>query len=580
MYRCAVVLAALCCVVSSAVGQSETKIIQHNRAYQDPNEPAFPNKYYYEVYAVQKAVVIHHGLDGEPFEFEAILADTDDPNDPYRGPGDINSIVADRDAGPVAIKVVRPGALESPGAANVGTIDLSARGVSGSIARLLISGNLTDPNDPSTTVLAGAVSGAITVVGDITQDVQVGVLLADLSCYHLGNLTVTGPQPPDWPGPNIRVGWDYTWPHVIDINAGLYSLWIDGEISGSIHVSQSVQSVWLDEMSGSLVIDGNLTDLVFGSWWTGTGTIGGNLLHVSIPYMGLVDWGSLEVMGDLGGGSSYTALEGTDIGGTLTVHGNLLGDVDLSYLSETGRLEIDQDARGLIKIGSWSGVEGTLAVGLDMEQGVIVYGDLDGNIDVGQNLLAPSPGSGLIVYGDLNGSVYVTGDLEGDVHASHLNGTVQARSMGSSWRMILYNFAGTVTTTENMSAWTPITQNLSGTLHAGSAIDNYVGILGDLSGDVSAGGDISAPIHVWGDVSGTLSAGPEHDLSGPVEIGGNFTGALEAGYAITDSVEIAGDFGGRIHTGTDLAATVSVGGGMGSSAVVDVDGSVTGALTF
>lgn len=54
----------------NTTAQTVNTIYQHNLAYQDPNDPNVPNGYYYAI-LLGSAVQIYHGIEGQPFQFEA-----------------------------------------------------------------------------------------------------------------------------------------------------------------------------------------------------------------------------------------------------------------------------------------------------------------------------------------------------------------------------------------------------------------------------------------------------------------------------------------------------------------------------
>ncbi len=133
------IVRVMSCIAS---GQTLTNVIyQHNGFYNDPNDPNIPNYYYYTISA-EGQVTIHHGVEGQVFQFEAVRWDPNDPNGPYVGPGDINLITAGVGAGTVQVSVL-PNINEGAyGAQNIRWMTLTATDVTSSIQALSISGTL------------------------------------------------------------------------------------------------------------------------------------------------------------------------------------------------------------------------------------------------------------------------------------------------------------------------------------------------------------------------------------------------------------------------------------------------------
>ena len=133
-------------VASAVLGQSQTTwIYQHNPYYEDPNCPCYPC---YGITQEYLQIAIHHGEPNEPFQFESVRWQGDeppidpyDPNAPYLGPGNINAIIADPNAGPVTIEVVGDiNALHGYqcGAVAVKLLDLVRPGVAGKLGNFTI----------------------------------------------------------------------------------------------------------------------------------------------------------------------------------------------------------------------------------------------------------------------------------------------------------------------------------------------------------------------------------------------------------------------------------------------------------
>lgn len=173
----------------AALAQGPQNVIyQHNSFYNDPNTPGYP---FYEVYQPWREVTIYHGVEGQVFEFEAVVED----NGQYVGPGDINRVLASTGAGPVVVTFV--GHNGHPyGAANIKELRIDQPSVNGVIETLDISNDLGEYGP-----IRAAAVGTMTIGGNVLNDIYVpgtiggpvtivGYLGADLTCYSLGDLTV------------------------------------------------------------------------------------------------------------------------------------------------------------------------------------------------------------------------------------------------------------------------------------------------------------------------------------------------------------------------------------------------------
>jgi len=178
-------------VCSPALAEGPQNVIyQHNSFYNDPNAPGYP---FYEVYQPWRQVAIYHGVEGQVFEFEAVVED----NGQYVGPGDINRVLASTGAGPVVVTFV--GHNGHPhGAANIKELGIDQPSVTGVIQALDISNDLGEYGP----IRAGGV-GTMTIGGNVLNDIYVpgtiagpvtigGYLGADLTCYSVGDLTLLG----------------------------------------------------------------------------------------------------------------------------------------------------------------------------------------------------------------------------------------------------------------------------------------------------------------------------------------------------------------------------------------------------
>jgi hypothetical protein len=143
----------------AALAQVENNVIyQHDSFYEPPG-------YYYTISGVD-SITIHHGVPGYTFDFEAVRWDGNE----YLGPGDINLITADTDAGTVKVTIVANINEQGWGARDVRQINLGASGVTGTIGALRISGTLGADGD----TVADTITGTWWIFGTITHDIEVG----------------------------------------------------------------------------------------------------------------------------------------------------------------------------------------------------------------------------------------------------------------------------------------------------------------------------------------------------------------------------------------------------------------------
>ena len=203
-------------VCSPALAEGPQNVIyQHNSFYNDPNAPGYP---FYEVYQPWRQVAIYHGVEGQVFEFEAVVED----NGQYVGPGDINRVLASTGAGPVVVTFV--GHNGHPhGAANIKELGIDQPSVTGVIQALDISNDLGEygpirAGGVGTMTIGGNVlndvgiwtdiTGSLTVGGDVLyniyaggtiagpvtigRDLCTGIYRVGLMCASLGSLTVGG----------------------------------------------------------------------------------------------------------------------------------------------------------------------------------------------------------------------------------------------------------------------------------------------------------------------------------------------------------------------------------------------------
>jgi hypothetical protein len=453
-----------------------------------------------------------------------VLWDSHDPNDPYQGPGDINLIVADEDAGPVTITVEGHDGHRW-GAANVKCVKLHVSGYTGNIAGLHIGGDLADPNDPNSGPVADAVSGTLSVGGSIVQDMEILWLDGTISCNTMKNLTIGAPPPEASRGATIMVRDSYPSPYRMEIYAGAQEIQIGQELSGEISVAQWLCHLLAGTVSGAVHVGGHLDDAVITGDVRGEITTGQELRHATIAnnVTGLIDVGT-----DLGQSYGGTALDiGGELSGTVHVRNDLLKHVFIGLgLASGGLLQVDHDAAGGAMIAMDTDLDGTVAVYGALGSEVLMWGSLNGLLH-----LHACSGGYVSAYGDLRGTV----ESDNDVPLVGVFGAMPAGARVS---------AG---------------QDLRGEFH----------VYGDLGGTIDVGRDIWARFRVDGAIQDSAVVTVGQDFTGSLEVGNGAAGAFTVGRDWTGSINVTGTVNGRLQAGNDLLGEVTL-GAMGSQAVVDV----------
>lgn len=360
-----------------ALGDGSTVIYQHNSFYDDPNNTGYP---FYAVYYPSLQVTIMHAVDGQTFAFEATFEDSGDPNGPYLGPGDINYIVADPNAGPVTLTIIGHNGHEY-GAANVGAIVLNADGVVGVIQGLTISGVLGAAG-PSHSLYAGSI--------DIGTSIVDTVEISEVS----GPITI---------GDRLEA----------DVTFGVLD---DFSVEGGTVNCPTIRV--FNHYAGNMQVAGSLCELAFSSGVSGIVRVEGAVDSLSVESDGLT--GAIEVtesvdLASIGGG----------VGGSLSI------GADGGYLDEAA---ITGGVAGTFTVGDWRGgsidgdVTGAIVVvndlGMAMEQAA-VYGNLAGTLTVGNDVhrfFTTGLDGGQVTVGgnvevfdayDAAGDVIVEGDISG-----------------------------------------------------------------------------------------------------------------------------------------------------------------------
>lgn len=127
--------------VSTVHAETRNRIYQWNNTYNIGGDPTDPDTDYLSIDQGLQEVTIVLGITGETFVFEARTEELQGEEWVDQGPGDIDLIEADVDAGEVTITIL-PTGTHTWGARDVKEIDLDATGVDSDIADMTISGDL------------------------------------------------------------------------------------------------------------------------------------------------------------------------------------------------------------------------------------------------------------------------------------------------------------------------------------------------------------------------------------------------------------------------------------------------------
>ncbi len=383
--RATALVCALTACAWCAWGQEVNIICQHNG-----------NLVYGTHYTIsgppEDAVRILVGVQGETFEFEALLLE--DPNDPntYVGPGDVNGITADPNAGPVTISVVGHNGHEF-GARDIGAIDLDAAGVTGTIAALNISRDFGALGP----LRAGA-AAALTFGHDVLSSVEVsgpisgpvviaGTLDAELDCGALTDLDVAATTS----NAEFEIHSSFE-PGIgeINVNGPLNRLWIWGSVRAPMtlgDVAYMLIGGTIEPPPEMLVTIGNvgLAEMIAVTGKLKTGDLHG-------PFTVVEDvTGTIEVSGE-----AHSAL---------WISGSLTGRLEVEILS--GTIQLEHASSGAVEIAN-------------MELGIVrtVHDDFAGRIVVhnttgGAAFWIGFRPNGTPMYADLTGSIEVKSSDDG-----------------------------------------------------------------------------------------------------------------------------------------------------------------------
>ncbi len=463
MSRLAVVfLLAAGALVASA--QTVNWIYQHNSAYWlDPNDPNSGDPNYYEIAQVQHRILIHKSKPNQTFWFEAALL----YNGQYSGPGNIDLIAADPNAGTVEVKIVGNG--HDYGAATVDAVSLGGlEDAECTLTDLTTSGDIGADGEIHVDRATGDWYVGEYGLADILSDVYVGCFLGFLYCNTLEDLYIGNEcaGQGDWPPPYIQV-WGETSGKIESqmTNVRFAYLSIDDLLTGNIDIHGNINFLGIKAMDtpatvrvrgdlasmhvnhgpfpgSSITVDGSITNHIsvgtnpFQGETIGDVLVGGDCAELS-TYTPLA--GAIEIGGDAtytsldAGGSGTLQVVGTvdtvQIGGAFmpavglagTVDVGGLGSLEVYYGDLSGVVIVHTDFDGSIAVGADGDpydLTGTLDFEQDVDGAVIeVWGDLGQTNDAGQIKIDGSFGkytqSSLKVHGSLvNSGSFVTVDYD------------------------------------------------------------------------------------------------------------------------------------------------------------------------
>jgi len=354
------------CSASALQAQPETRnwIYQWNYHYniggteQDP-KPNDPDPEYVEIDRDTGDVIIHQGIPGEPFSFEARTEEWNPETERWVdvGLGDINLIQADENAGEVTITVM-PHIGRDYGARDVRAIDLGldTQGVTGTIADLKLSADLGDPNlEP---ICADTISGLIDGV-NVVNDVSVHLLAGGIDCTslrnfsanlasgsgpgHTGSITVEGSYGDTMQFGGAMLGTitiEGTMSGLIEGTDDMAEITVDEDLTGDIQIGRDLtEQLWIGgDLTGGVQIGRNLMNrLWISNDLTGSITIDGNLMYSQYIRIAGNVW---DESGDLSGG--HIIINGSFMpNASVIILGQFLGNTEFVAIDYDGWDELD-----------------------------------------------------------------------------------------------------------------------------------------------------------------------------------------------------------------------------------------------
>ncbi|MEM9352032.1 MAG: cadherin domain-containing protein, partial [Planctomycetota bacterium] len=473
------------------------------------------------------------------------------------------------------------------GSGTIGTITFDA-GKNVNAGPAVINANVGTINaqEFQTDVTINGDLGLLNVVDDLTSD-STFTVNGDAKAVNIGDaiwndadLVITGSAG------DVNIGGLIAANSSVDLG-GASSL-SSGNVIGNVTIGSSVGAVTTGTISGTFSVTGDIASLTLsgsGADISGSVVVSGNLGDVTVPDDMI---GALSVGGDLGSfslGSNFNASGSLEVdggAGQISIDGNMNGS-----LAITG-------AAGDVKIGGPIGSSSTVELG-----GATAFnsGTVAGDVSIGSSV-------GAVTTGTISGSFSVTGDIA--------SLTLTGSGADISGLVAVSGNLGDVTVPDDMSGSLAVGGNLgsfalgdnlngSASLTVGGDAGS-IAIDGKLSGDVSVGGDAGgvsvgetlsgATLNVTG-AAGDLSIGSTIDGSSVISLGGatsfssgSVAGAVTIGSSvgavstgtISGTIDVTGDVASLTlnGSGSDISGAVNVTGALGDVSVPD---DVTGALT-
>ena len=357
--------------------------------------------------------------------------------------------VADGVTGTVIVYIERDTDDDSPGATNVGAIDLTnnqGASLTGNLAELRITGDLATANDVvcdniTGTVVCGDVDNDITLTGALTGNMTVSDISGNIAIG--GNLGQNGPPATTFTAGDVTGSITisgYLWDDVTVNTMADFTVEDSGSdtVTGDIAIAQGYSGtmiIW-DALSGNITVGGEMSGLidmnrnmVNGSITIGTDETNANLtgeievragativVNGNVSSGGLIDgrtWLSkpVQVTGNLSGGIAVVGAISPN--GSITIGGNVTstGSIDIGGdLDKPGRIDI---------VGAVSQTDATTPA-------IHIHGWLDGA--EGEDPEDPM----IEVGGELGGVIAINGGLDNAINGPEIHvGSIDTENLGA-----------------------------------------------------------------------------------------------------------------------------------------------------
>lgn len=251
------------------------------------------------------------------------------------------------------------------------------------------------------------------------------------------------------------------------------------------------------------------------------------------------------------------------------------GDVGFIVLRVKGDVPHMYGARDVKRIDLIGGADNTTQV-----YSIFISGDF------GENgpMLADKVGS-VAAYGDLlgriaprdeiSGDIVVGGDLQANIEADWLGGSVTVSGTGPH--------TGSITARQANVGAISINGPLTGSVTCPGTVDGSINVGGSLNGNIEIGGDVSHSINIAGDLSGSLSIGGRLTssvvINGDVpDIGDNhiYIKHMDAGHFECHDLEIKDNYSGWMVLGHGLNPANEL--GTEQTGTIQINGTLSGVL--